>query len=177
MTKALATAQEKLNQANYLSECGGNPGLRQMNSNKAEWLKWVVYLAEYGLKSMEEEDRLAAKPELVEDEEVAEAEDGYSTCEDCPVTAEALKLIEVKNNTIKELTTKIEKLTTALDTLQTTYDCELACREALVHREKLDCFTKVSEIAHERCWLNGTVLVTPVESLDRRLFELIKEED
>jgi hypothetical protein len=52
MSKALDKAKEELDKASYLSECGSNPGLRQMNSNKAEWLHWVVYLAQRGLKSL-----------------------------------------------------------------------------------------------------------------------------
>ena len=52
MERALETAKEKLNQANYLSECASNQGLRQINSKKADWLGWVVYLAEVGLMSL-----------------------------------------------------------------------------------------------------------------------------
>ena len=51
MEAALEKAKEKLSQASYLSECGSNQGLRQMNANKADWLKWVVYLAELGLET------------------------------------------------------------------------------------------------------------------------------
>jgi hypothetical protein len=69
MTKALDTAKEKLNQASYLSECGSNPGLRQMNSNKADWLHWVVYLAEHGLETLEEEERLAAEQDKPQKDE------------------------------------------------------------------------------------------------------------
>ena len=169
MTKSLETAKEKLNQASYLSESGSNPGLRQMNSNKAEWLKWVVYLAEHGLEALEEEDRLAAEQELVEEE------DEGSMCEKCPVFAEAIKLIEQKDKTIKELCDKINEITERLKSLQATYDCELEYRKALAQRAKIDHFTEVLKLVHDRCWLDGTVLVTPVEYLDRSLLELIKE--
>jgi hypothetical protein len=47
---ALGKAKEELSKAIYLSESGGNPGLRKMNANKADWLKWVIYLAELGLE-------------------------------------------------------------------------------------------------------------------------------
>ena len=50
MTAAIEKAKEKLNQASYLSESGSNPGLRQLNANKADWLHWVVYLAERGFE-------------------------------------------------------------------------------------------------------------------------------
>ena len=42
-------AKEELNYAIYLEENGGNAGIRKINSNKVDWLKWVVYLAELGL--------------------------------------------------------------------------------------------------------------------------------
>ena len=169
MTKALDTAKEKLNQASYLSESGSNQGLRQMNSNKAEWLKWVVYLAEHGLKAIEEEERLAAEQELVEDETEE------LICDNCPVSAEAIKLIEQKDKTIKELCDKLTEITERLKSLQTTYDCELEYRKVLAHRAKIDHFTEVLRVIHDRCWLDGTVLVTPVEYLDRCLLEMIKE--
>ena len=170
MTKALETAIEKLNQASYLSECGSNSGLRQMNSNKAEWLKWVVYLAEKGLEAIEAEDGIANGFELLDS-----TEDEEPICDNCPVSAEALKLIEQKDKTIKELCEKINEITERLKSLQVTYDCELEYRKALAQRAKIDHFTEVLKLAHERCWLDGTVLVTPVEYLDRSLLELIKE--
>lgn len=169
MTKALAKAEEEHSKASYLAESGSNPGLRQMNSNKAEWLRWVVYLAQHGLEALEAEERLAAEQELVE-EETEEL-----ICDNCPVTAEALKLIEQKDKTIKELCNKIEEITERLKSLQVTYDCEVEYRKALANRAKIDHFTEVLKLAHERCWLDGTVLVTPVEYLDRSLLELIKE--
>ncbi len=162
MQKAVATAREKLNQANYLSECGSNPGLRQMNSNKVEWLKWVVYLAEEGLESLENKS-------------VEEQEDGISICEDCRVSAEAVKIIEQKDKTIKELCDKITEITERLKSLQVTYDCELEHRKALAQRAKIDHFTKVLEFVHNRCWLDGAELVCSVELLDKCLLEMIKE--
>ncbi len=52
MTAALAKAKEEQSKANYLEDCGSNAGIRKMNANKSEWLRWVVYLAEYGLEQM-----------------------------------------------------------------------------------------------------------------------------
>lgn len=168
MNKALEKAEEEHSKATYLSESGSNPGLRQMNSNKAEWLRWVTYLAKRGLESIEEEERLEAEQELVEEETEC------SICDHCPVSAEAMKLIEVKDSTINELLAKTEDLATKLDSLQVSYDCELEYRKVLAQRAKIDHFTEVLKLAHERCWLDGTVLVTPVEYLDR-ILELIKE--
>ncbi len=57
---ALEKAKNELSYAIHLEECGGNAGIRKMNANKAEWLKWVVYLAELGLeaeKILAEQDR------------------------------------------------------------------------------------------------------------------------
>ena len=50
MEAALEKAKNELSYAVHLEECGGNAGIRKMNANKAEWLKWVVYLAELGLE-------------------------------------------------------------------------------------------------------------------------------
>lgn len=47
---ALAKAKEELNRAIYLEEHGKNAGIRKLHSNKADWLKWVIYLAERGLE-------------------------------------------------------------------------------------------------------------------------------
>lgn len=51
MEAALEKAKNELSYAIHLEECGGNAGIRKMNANKADWLKWVVYLAEIGLEA------------------------------------------------------------------------------------------------------------------------------
>ena len=51
MEAALKKAKNELSYAIHLEECGGNAGIRKMNANKADWLKWVVYLAELGLET------------------------------------------------------------------------------------------------------------------------------
>jgi len=48
---ALEKARNELSYAIHLEDCGKNAGIRKMNANKAEWLKWVVYLAELGLET------------------------------------------------------------------------------------------------------------------------------
>ena len=124
-----------------------------MNANKADWLKWIVYLAELGL---------GAEKLLGETEDVQENE---------PVCGECLR----KDELIKDLRNRAEELTERLKSLQLSYDCEVEYRKALALRAKIDHFTEVLRIAHDRCWLDGTVLVTPVEYLDRALLELSKE--
>lgn len=62
---ALNKAKEELSLANHLADCGSNAGIRKMNANKADWLKWVVYLAERGL---EYEKYLSEPTEAVEEE-------------------------------------------------------------------------------------------------------------
>lgn len=169
MSKAFDKAKEELDKASYLSECGSNPGLRQMNSNKAEWLHWIIYLAQHGLKALVEEEQ---RTEVLES---AEDKDEELICERCPVSAEAIKIIEQKDKAIKELYNKLSEITERLKSLQVSYDCELEYRKALAQRAKIDHFTEVLKLVHERCWLDGTVLVTPVEYLDRSLLERIKE--
>lgn len=50
MEAALEKAKAELSYAIHLEDCGKNAGIRKMNANKADWLKWVVYLAELGLE-------------------------------------------------------------------------------------------------------------------------------
>jgi hypothetical protein len=65
MEAALEKAKNELSYAIHLEECGKNAGIRKMNANKAEWLKWVVYLAELGL----EYEKLLNEPVRVVEEE------------------------------------------------------------------------------------------------------------
>jgi hypothetical protein len=63
---ALEKARNELSYAFHLEDCGKNAGIRKMNANKAEWLKWVVYLAELGLeyeKYLSEPTTMAAPEE------------------------------------------------------------------------------------------------------------------
>ena len=169
MTKALEKAEEEHDRASYLSESGGNAGIRKMNTNKAEWLRWVVYLAQHGLKALEEEEKLAMEQELVE-EEAKEL-----ICEHCPVSAEAIKLAEVKDEIIKELTTKTEDTTAKLTALQLLYDYEFERSKACVEKAKIKITKDASNFAHDHCWLDGSALVCSVEQLDEYLTGLIKE--
>ena len=63
MEAALEKAKNELIYAIHLEECGKNAGIRKMNANKADWLKWVVYLAERGL----EREKMFAGDEAVPD--------------------------------------------------------------------------------------------------------------
>ena len=62
---ALEKAKNELSYAIHLEDCGKNAGIRKMNANKADWLKWVVYLAELGL----EYEKLLNKPVVAVKEE------------------------------------------------------------------------------------------------------------
>ena len=160
MKQALDKAIEERDHASYLSESGANAGIRKMNSNKADWLSWVIYLAEKGL----EDEKRMAEPAEEEDQ------DGgwIPSCEECLVSTELKKLITAKDEVIEDLNSR-------LNSLQLSYDCELEYRKALAAQAKIDHFTEVIKIAHERSWLDHNVLVCPVEYLDRSLLELIKE--
>ena len=46
--EALEKANNELRNAIWLSECGKNAGIREMNENKCDWLSIVIYLAEQG---------------------------------------------------------------------------------------------------------------------------------
>lgn len=48
--EAIKQAKISLNQANYLSECGRNAGIRAIYNKKAEWLSVLIYLAEKAIK-------------------------------------------------------------------------------------------------------------------------------
>ena len=66
MEAALEKAKNELSYAIHLAECGGNAGIRKMNANKADWLKWVVYLAERGF----EYEKYLSAPTVASVEEV-----------------------------------------------------------------------------------------------------------
>jgi hypothetical protein len=169
MKQALEKAKEELSKASYLSECGSNAGIRKVNSNKIDWLRWVVCLAETGLET--EESFSDIEVEIREDTEEAPK----NKCEECPVTAETGRLIALKDDIIQSLRIENEDLEDKLKSLQLIYDCEVEYRKALAARAKIDHFTEVLKAAHERCWLENGVLVCPIGYLDRRLLELIKE--
>lgn len=160
MKTAVEKATKELNHASYLSESGANAGIRKMNDNKVEWLRWVVYLAQKGL---EDEMRMTEPTE-------EEDQDGGWTpsCEECLVNTESKKLLAVKDEAIEELNEK-------LNASQLIHNFETEYRKSLINRALIEYCTKASKAAHDNCWLDGTVLVTPVEYLDKTLLELIKE--
>ncbi len=88
---ALAKAKEEHSKACYLEDCGENAGIRKINANKADCLRWVIYLAEIGLEAekkqvaTEEAEVLKFIRQIEEDyfgECQAIAEDGYKTAPD-----------------------------------------------------------------------------------------------
>ena len=56
---ALEKAEEELNKAIYLEDCGSNAGIRKMNANKAEWLKYTIYLAKLGFDEVQRDAEVA----------------------------------------------------------------------------------------------------------------------
>jgi hypothetical protein len=83
MEAALEKAKNELSYATHLEECGKNAGIRKMNANKADWLKWVVYLAELGL----EHEKMFDGDEAVPD-----------TDESVPVFQQVMALFQSINN-------------------------------------------------------------------------------
>lgn len=161
MKDALAKAKEEFGKACYLEDCGSNAGIRKMNANKAQWLKWVIYLAELGLEA----EKL-----------LAEEEDNTTkttpACSECASKDKLLEEFKTLNSSL------LEQLTLAAERnkeLKETYDLEVEYRKELARRAQIDWCVEVIKHAHDVCWLDGTVLVTPTDYLDRYLLELVKE--
>lgn len=160
LSASLDRAKVELSKADYLAESGGNAGIRKMNSNRAEWLHRVIYLAELGLEAeklcMEQEATASVAATSVASEQ---------PCAECIC----------KDSIINDLQTINDQLRVRLHDLKETYDTEVNYRKELATRAKLDWCNDIISKAHERCWLDGNVLVCPVEFLDRCLLELIVE--
>lgn len=162
MQQAIDKAKDELSRACHFIDCGANAGIRKMNSNKADWLKWLIYLAEKGLA---EEKILAEQLEEVKEED---EDGGYTACKECSVSTEAKKLIDAKDAIIEDITARFKSL-------QLSYDCEVEHRKAIIESAKLDYINDIIKLAHENCWLDGNVLVCAVDSLERSMFEMTKE--
>lgn len=93
---AFKKGKEELNRTIYLEDCGSNAGIRKMNSNKADWLKWVMYLAEIGLEAEKLFKEKEANNEL--------------TCTDC--SNKYQNIIMEKEHRIAELELKNKQLET-----------------------------------------------------------------
>jgi hypothetical protein len=92
---AFKKGKEELSRAVYLEDCGSNAGIRKMNSNKADWLKWVMYLAEIGLEAEKLFTEKEANNEL--------------TCTDC--SNKYQNIIMEKDHRIIELELKNKQFT------------------------------------------------------------------
>jgi hypothetical protein len=92
---AFKKGKEELSRATYLEDCGSNAGIRKMNSNKADWLKWIMYLAEIGL----EVEKSLVDPET----------DNAKACKDC--SSKYQNTILEKDCKILELELKNKQLT------------------------------------------------------------------
>lgn len=102
---AFKKGKEELNRAVYLEDCGSNAGIRKMNSNKADWLKWVMYLAEIGL----EVEKSLTDPET----------DNAKACKDC--SNKYQNIILEKDCKILELELKNKQLTERFGSSLTPY--------------------------------------------------------
>ena len=166
MSEALEKAEEELSKASYLEESGGNAGIRKMNANKADWLRWVVYLATIGLE---------VEKMLAESESSAEVSQGKkkSECEIC--SEDSAKQLEVKDHIIEDLQILNEQLQEQIKTMQYSLEEADLRRRAEVTRAAIDAINDLASAVHENCWLDSTVLVCPVELIDKYLVNLIKE--
>lgn len=159
MKQALNKAEEELSKASYLEECGSNSGIRKMNSNKVDWLKWVVYLAKLGL----------------EVEKLFIEQDDFKGATDFTGDVNSQQTVEIKDKIIADLQTVNERLKDQLSAVSLSKEeLELKYR-AQLERSKIDAVIELSQQAHNQSWLDGTVLVCAVELIDRYLLSLIKE--
>ena len=164
MTEALEKAKEELSRANYLEESGGNAGIRKMNANKADWLRWVVYLATIGFET---------EQILAEAEAESKTELNKSECELC--SEEASKTIAIKDHLIEDLQTINSQLQEQLKTAQYSLDEANLQHQAELTRAKIDAVNDFAIWAHDHCWLEGADLVCSLELIDKYLLGLIKE--
>jgi hypothetical protein len=164
MSEAIEKAKEELSKANYLEESGGNAGIRKMNANKADWLRWVVYLATLGFE---------AEQLLAEAEAEPETELNKSECELC--SEESSKAIAVKDHLIEDLQTVNSQLQEQLKTAQYSLEEANLQHQAELTRAKIDAVNDFAVWAHDHCWLEGADLVCSLELIDKYLLGLIKE--
>lgn len=164
MSEALEKAKEELSKANYLEESGGNAGIRKMNANKADWLRWVVYLATIGFET----EQLLAEAETEPMKELNKSE-----CELC--SEESSKTIAIKDHLIEDLQTVNSQLQERLKTAQYSLDGANLQHQAELARAKIDAINDFVVWAHDHCWLEGADLVCSLELIDKYLLSLIKE--
>ena len=164
MSEALEKAKEELSKANYLEESGGNAGIRKMNANKADWLRWVVYLATIGFET----EQLLAEAETEPKKELNKSE-----CELC--SEESSKTIEIKDHLIEGLQTVNSQLQEQLKTAQYSLEEANLQHQAELMRAKIDAVNDFAVWAHDHCWLEGAELVCSLELIDKYLLGLIKE--
>ena len=164
MSEALDKAQEELSKANYLEEAGGNAGIRKMNANKADWLRWVVYLATIGFET----EQLLAEAETEPKKELNKSE-----CELC--SEESSKTIAAKDHLIEDLQIINGQLQEQLKSTQHSLDEANLQHQAELSRAKIDAVNDFAMWTHDHCWLEGADLVCSLELIDKYLLDLIKE--
>ena len=166
MSEALERAKEELSKANYLEESGGNAGIRKMNANKADWLRWVVYLATIGFET----EQLLAEAEA---EAEPKKELNKSECELC--SEESSKTIVIKDHLIEDLQTVNGQLQERLKSAQNSLEEANLQHQAELVRAKIDAVNDFAVWAHDHCWLEGADLVCSLELIDKYLLSFIKE--
>jgi hypothetical protein len=159
MESALEKAKIELSRATHYEDCGKNAGIRKMNANKAEWLKWIVYLAELGLET----EKLLAGAET---EEAANAKKEEHTCTSCSCAS--------KDKLIEDLGTINEELRSQLETLSAALKEEEMLRNNLILEAKFKWAVDLAKRAHDRCWLDGADLVCSLDWLDHEINSLVE---
>lgn len=156
LREALEKAKVELSKSNYLAESGSNAGIKKMNENKANWLCRVVYLAELGLEAEQlfvEQDKSDARQQV--NTELEEASIDFNTVED----------LKIENKKLKD----------QYNELKHTYTTEVAYRDELILRAFIDWSTEVVAKARRNSWFNGSILVCPLDLLDKTLIDAAGE--
>ena len=156
LRESLEKAKIELSKSNYLAESGGNAGIRKMHENKANWLHLVVYLAELGLEA----EQLFVVQDKSNTEQQANAE---------------LKETSTDFNIVEDLKIENKKLEDQYNELKHAYDTEVAYRDELVLRAFIEWSTEVVAKAHRNSLFNGSILVCPLDLLDKTLIDAAGE--
>jgi hypothetical protein len=136
-----------------------------MNANKADWLRWVVYLATIGFET----EQLLAEAETEPKKELNKSE-----CELC--SEESSKTIAIKDHLIEDLQTVNSQLQEQLKTAQYSLEEANLQHQAELTRAKIDAVNDFALWAHDHCWLEGADLVCSLELIDKYLLSCIKDD-
>ena len=119
---------------------------------------------------------------------ISDSCEGRLDCNNCEKLTEcsyrktALKLLNAgydlhiyDNDYVSKLQRAHFIVASELQNLRAVYDSEIAYRKELQKRTKLELLNRIIQLAHRDCWVDGTVLVTPVETLDKLILEIAGE--